>query len=105
MQMIERGGSAIGHVRIDRDFPSSTEGTVSICVSPAIRGQNLSRPILAMGLRDAAEHGITRFLATVHKSNAASMRLFAGAGFLQISEDEKFVYLVLKDNGYSGTQE
>lgn len=105
LQMIERGGCAIGHVRIDRDFPLSTEGTVSICVSPAIRGKNLSRPILAMGLRDAAKHGITRFLATVHKSNAASMRLFAGAGFRQISEDEKFVHLVLKDYGYSGTQE
>lgn len=105
MLMIERGGHAIGHVRIDRNVPEATEGTVSICVSPEIRGQNLSRPILELGLRHATGKGIERFLATVHKSNAASMRLFAGAGFHQISADGKFVYFALEAQGHSGMQQ
>lgn len=104
MLMIERGGQAIGHVRIDLSAEAS-EGTVSICVSPEIRGQNLSRSILELGLRHASTQGISRFLASVHKRNAASTQLFAGAGFHQISADEKFAYLALETQGDSGMQQ
>ena len=95
LQMIEKSGDAIGHVRVDRDASSPIEGTVSICISPSIRGQNLSRAILERGLREAAACGVSRFLATVHRHNTASMRLFVGAGFREISTDEKFVHLAL----------
>lgn len=97
LRMIEKGGEAIGHVRIDQEDVSSLEATVSICISPKIRGQRLARPILIKGLGSTGTTKIHRFLATVHQDNTASIKLFVGAGFREISADGKFVYLALEN--------
>lgn len=74
----------VGTVRWDREAEGEWE--VSITVAPARRGERLSGPLLTVGEQALAEHSrgaeLTAYLAVVHEANAASLRLFAGAGYL-----------------------
>jgi spore coat polysaccharide biosynthesis predicted glycosyltransferase SpsG len=88
----------VGTVRWDLERPGEWE--VSITVAPESRGQRLGAPLLAAaeawlagalssatggaapGGDPAAVGGLTAYLAAVHTGNAASPRLFLGAGYL-----------------------
>lgn len=95
LMMVERDGDAIGHVRFDLDPLDATKAVVSISVSPKIRGQKLSGPIMRTAFRHAHTFGIDRVFAAVHHENTASMRLFASLGFSRISCEGDFDYLAL----------
>jgi RimJ/RimL family protein N-acetyltransferase len=74
----------VGTIRWDLEHDGEWE--VSITVAPARRGQRLAGPLLAAGEQALAEGGgggeLTAYLAVVHEQNAASLRLFAAAGYL-----------------------
>lgn len=80
------GEEAVGTVRWDRveDLPWETAWEVSITVAPEKRGGGLSSAVLAAGeewlLSTVA--GPVRLVATVHETNAASLRVFARGGYL-----------------------
>lgn len=76
----EAGGARIGMVRFDRC--TAAEWEVSIMLAPAARGRRLAVPLLegAIGALVAARPA-TRILAEVRPENAASLALFARAGF------------------------
>jgi RimJ/RimL family protein N-acetyltransferase len=78
----EEGGRPVGMVRVE----PADDGllVVSVSVATAERGRGRSRPLLEAGLaaaRAAAPGG--RFRAWIRPTNAASVRLFSGAGFVQ----------------------
>jgi spore coat polysaccharide biosynthesis predicted glycosyltransferase SpsG/RimJ/RimL family protein N-acetyltransferase len=74
----------VGTIRWDREGQGEWE--VSITVAPRRRGQRLAGALLAAGERALAEavpgRELTAYLAVVHEENAASVRLFAAAGYL-----------------------
>ncbi|MGW5050727.1 GNAT family N-acetyltransferase [Actinokineospora sp. NPDC004072] len=71
----EEAGTPVGVVRFD-PLPDGVE--VSITIAPEARGRGLARPIL-----EAAQDTVAgqRVHARIHEDNAASRRLFAGAGY------------------------
>jgi len=84
----EVDGHPIGQVRIDLD--ESGRGEVGISIAPDARGRRLARPLLAAGIAAAvAELGVTGFVALVRPDNAASIRLFRGAGFRDTGAGER----------------
>lgn len=75
----------IGMVRFDH-AESRTE--VSINVNPHFRGRGLGRELLRAALREHATRTASSMLtATIRVDNAASIRLFEGAGFVRASGD------------------
>jgi RimJ/RimL family protein N-acetyltransferase len=76
----EESGRPVGMVRVE----PAEDGllVVSVSVAAEERGRGRSRPLLEAGLAAArpAEPG-RRFRAWIRPSNAASVRLFRGAGF------------------------
>jgi RimJ/RimL family protein N-acetyltransferase len=80
----EENGIPVGQVRVDRG--SDEVGTVSIGLALEARGRGLGREVLRFGLVAAvAELRIRRARAVVLATNAASRRLFEGAGFVPVS--------------------
>ena len=84
----ELDGQRIGYVRLD--CPSSHHPqayAVSIALDPTRRGQGLSIPLLAAGLRHyslhihAAHQPPLRLMAVIHPDNYASQKLFGALGF------------------------
>lgn len=76
-------GQPIGQVRLDATGDGSAE--VGISVAPARRGGGLGAGLLAAAIdagRADPELAVERFVARVRVGNAASMRLFEGAGFV-----------------------
>jgi RimJ/RimL family protein N-acetyltransferase len=82
------GPDPVAHLRLDR-APDGAE-TVGIVLAPARRGAGLSAATLEAALDDAARRGVARVLAEVHGENAASLRLFEGAGFAALGADGPF---------------
>jgi RimJ/RimL family protein N-acetyltransferase len=74
---------AVGTVRFDREADDLWE--VSITMSPDARGRGLARPVLAAAERAwRRQVGTTpQVFACVRPDNAASARLFVGAGYRQ----------------------
>jgi UDP-2,4-diacetamido-2,4,6-trideoxy-beta-L-altropyranose hydrolase len=78
----EEGGRPVGMVRVE---PADDDVlVVSVAIARDARGSGRSRPLLDAGLAAArnAEPG-RRLRAWIRPTNAASMRLFRGAGFAQ----------------------
>jgi RimJ/RimL family protein N-acetyltransferase len=78
----ERGGEAVGQVRVD---VSERVGTVSIAVAAEHRGQGVGVAMLA-AMIDAVGHddAIDCMQALVHPDNEVSLRLFERAGFRRL---------------------
>lgn len=96
MFIAERHGMPVGTTRFDR----SRDGvwSVSIMLGPENRGRGLGTAVLEaseQALR-ARMPGDLHFLATVHTSNEASLRLFGSAGYVRrgVPNDDGFVHLV-----------
>ena len=75
-------GRQVGMVRLDAE----ADGRVEVCISvaPDSRGRGIGRALLEAGL--AAGHAdpdldVAVFVARIRPENAASISLFAGAGF------------------------
>jgi len=81
--MICRSGEAAGVVRLDRQRPGEYE--VSIYVAPGLHGQGLG--LTALNLLGELHQELT-IHATVLPGNAASLRLFASAGYQRVSDTE-----------------
>ena len=75
----EEGSDKLGMVRVDR-------GEVSINVSPAFRGNGYGKRLLSMAV---ARFGMLQ--AHVRSENTASRRLFEGAGFMLMGEEDGFI--------------
>jgi ribosomal protein S18 acetylase RimI-like enzyme len=87
----EVDGVRVGNVRLDVDGPV---GEVGIAVHPSARGAGHGRALLAAMLAEAARAGRVReVVARVHRDNAASLRLFRGAGFGVEEQEGRFVLL------------
>ncbi|MEV7609470.1 bifunctional UDP-2,4-diacetamido-2,4,6-trideoxy-beta-L-altropyranose hydrolase/GNAT family N-acetyltransferase [Microbacterium sp. NPDC089320] len=91
--IIESDGVPVATCRWDRR--SADEWEISITVAPESRGRGLAASVL-----DAAERSLTarppvRMVATVHRDNTASRRLFERAGYLPHlpTDDAGFVTL------------
>lgn len=72
----------VGQVRFERDEDGGAE--VSIAVAPEARGRGLGRRLLDAGLdaaRSDSSFAVHSFVARIRPDNAASIRLFGGAGF------------------------
>ncbi len=81
----------VGMCRFDYD-PSTGRSEVSINLNPAVRGRGLAATVLASAIeRYRAEHRAAGIItATIRSVNVASIRLFAGAGFVRVSADSDF---------------
>lgn len=77
----EIDGSPVGMVRLDA---GSDGAEVSIALDPERRGAGLGGALMRVGL---ARSGARTFTAVLRADNAASRRLFAGAGFRQVAAD------------------
>ena len=72
-------GWPIGQVRVEG-------GEISISVAPNSRGKGLGRALLAAAVDEAGRTlPVARVLARVRLDNPASLALFRGAGFLELS--------------------
>ncbi|MCC6214421.1 MAG: GNAT family N-acetyltransferase [Polyangiaceae bacterium] len=79
--IVEVEGAPVGMVRLDRDEERPREATVSINLAPEHRGRRLAAPALH-ALADAARRsGLSRLVAWVRTSNAASAASFRAAGY------------------------
>lgn len=78
--IVETADRPVGTVRWDRRDPVSWEA--SITVAPDQRGKGWGSSILAAGEAGLVVTAPVRLLAGIHSENAASQRLFAGAGYL-----------------------
>lgn len=81
--MICKSGEPAGVVRLDRQLPGEYE--VSIYLAPALHGQGLG--LIALNLLGELHQELT-IHATVLPGNAASLRLFAAAGYQRASDTE-----------------
>jgi RimJ/RimL family protein N-acetyltransferase len=84
----EESGEPVGQVRVDRvDRVTGAVGLVSIGLAPGARGRGLGRNVLRLGIAAAADQlGIRHARAVVLASNAPSLRLFEGAGFVPVGD-------------------
>lgn len=92
--LVVEAPTPVGVVRFDSCGEGEFE--VSITVAPSARGRGIARPVLTAGhewLR--GEAGPTRVLARVRTGNAASWRLFEGAGYTPVSSDDEFGLLAV----------
>ncbi|WP_139230074.1 bifunctional UDP-2,4-diacetamido-2,4,6-trideoxy-beta-L-altropyranose hydrolase/GNAT family N-acetyltransferase [Nocardioides terrae] len=80
--VIESEGSPVGVVRWDSRGDHDWE--VSITVAPVVRGHGLALPLLRAGEEELGVAGPVRLVATVHRDNVASRRLFQRAGYLPL---------------------
>lgn len=94
----ERDETALGHIRLDEveRRPAGSEGDgrtagLSICMSPAVRGQGLAQACLLAALFQAQQLGFKTVRAEIHEENAASLRLFDRCGFEPEGRDGAFV--------------
>ncbi|MDQ7991049.1 MAG: bifunctional UDP-2,4-diacetamido-2,4,6-trideoxy-beta-L-altropyranose hydrolase/GNAT family N-acetyltransferase [Propionicimonas sp.] len=78
--VLEDAAGPIASVRWDRIDARDWE--VSITLAPQARGRGLAAAVLSTAERALPEPGPTHLLATVHRSNTASLRLFARCGSL-----------------------
>jgi RimJ/RimL family protein N-acetyltransferase len=73
------GGRPIGQVRVEGE-------EISISVAPGARGQGFGRTLLAAAVDEAGRIlPVERLLARVRVDNPASLALFVGAGFAELS--------------------
>ena len=73
------GGRPVGQVRVEGE-------EISISVAPDLRGRGFGRALLAAAVEEAGRTlPIERLLARVRVDNPASLSLFAGAGFVELS--------------------
>lgn len=91
--MVESGMSPIAHVRFDRKSDDPNCQIVSICISPAFRGQGQSAAILRAALEQTSVPAGTKYLADVHGEHSTSLRLFRSLGFVEEARDGEFVRL------------
>lgn len=87
----EVDGRPIGMTRFDIDRQSG-HAVVSINLDPGDRGRDLARPFLLAAVDAARADRSGRIDAVVRPDNAASLRLFAGAGFRRSGMDDEFVH-------------
>ncbi|HEY7702377.1 MAG TPA: GNAT family N-acetyltransferase [Candidatus Limnocylindrales bacterium] len=83
------GDTPVGQVRLDRHADGRVE--VGIAVAPEARGRGIGATLLALALDEArrdATLGPAAFIARIRPDNAASIALFAGAGFRRIGTTE-----------------
>lgn len=78
--VVVHGDRPAGVARLDRDAAASDEWLVSILIAPEARRFGLAAAALAL-LRRLAPEATLR--AAVHPENAASVALFAGAGYVR----------------------
>lgn len=98
--MIEMNGVAVCHIRLDRDAATPSHATVSIVLSPEIRGRGLSVSCLQKAIDFEATQGLARINARVHHDNEASNRLFLAAGFRRGADTDQGAFaLYLLDLG------
>ena len=83
----ETGRRRLAHLRLD---VQGDVATVSILLRPGMRGRGYGRRALAFLGPFARRHGIARLEAEVALGNTASLRLFRGAGYDQISTADGF---------------
>jgi len=86
----ERDGSAVGQVRLD---PQPGGHEVSIMVAPRERGRGVGQALLSGLMALALAQGRHPLLARVDRDNAASIRLFLRAGFVQTRADGRMIHL------------
>jgi RimJ/RimL family protein N-acetyltransferase len=79
MRIGEVGGRPVGVVRLDR---RGDEAVVSITVAPTARGSGLANALLLQARSLADQVGISRLRARIRRTNVASIRAFAAAGFV-----------------------
>ena len=86
----------IGMVRFDVD-EEGTSAEVSINLNPQARGRGFGYPSLVSGINAfAAEYsGVVRIVATIRSTNAASLAIFAKAGFAQTASTGDVVHFEL----------
>lgn len=77
--MVDIDGVPSGSARLDLD-PDAV-GIVSVVVDQASRGQGVGRELLGWVDDRAADLGLARLHAVVHRGNAASHSLFLAAGY------------------------
>lgn len=85
--IIEAEGAPVGQVRLDADAAGRT-AEVSIGLAAEARGRGLAVPVLQDACAIAAsELGADLVIARVKPGNAASLRAFAQAGFVETGRD------------------
>lgn len=89
----DTAGVAVGMCRFDLDGDAAAE--VSINVSPEHRGRGVGGAVLGASIQAFARshRGVTTLTAQIRPDNAASLRLFAAAGFVRIGEADGIVQL------------
>ena len=84
----ERDGCPLGSVRID---VRAAKGAVSIAVAPEARGQGVGGAMLRLLQHELADDfQVVALTAVVGADNAASLRLFDGAGFRPVADRGSF---------------
>lgn len=85
--LIAQSDKRVAHLRLDVE---GTTATVSILLRSDARGLGIGRRALAFLGPFGRRHGITRLTAEVALTNAASLRLFRGAGYAQSKGPDGF---------------
>lgn len=84
----------VGQVRLDSGPGATAE--IAIGLAPEARGRGLGTAIIAMACRSASDTWqIERIVARVRPDNAASLRAFGRAGFVEADRSPRAVVLAL----------
>lgn len=90
-------GTSIGMVRFDA-AEDGRGAEISINVAPAARGRGLGHELLLAAISRYREAVAPRMLrARIRPGNAASLRLFRGAGFSTLGGSRDMIELLLRD--------
>ncbi len=84
----------VGHLRLD-DSERVGTATVSLLLGAGVAGRGVGRRILALATAEARRIGLRQLLAEIHPGNAASLRVFAAAGFRDAPPVAGFARLIL----------
>lgn len=87
------GHPASAHLRLDLGAPDAA--TVSILLAPDARGKGDGVRLLSLLATAARAEGLSRLIAEVHRSNAASRAVFKAAGYVSTGHDRGFETLAL----------
>jgi len=91
--IVEVGGAAAAHVRLDKALENTNKAEVSIYLNPSFRGKGLAADLLSAALNSQYAEELTHCYAQVHVENTRSSKVFVRAGFGCVSRSGDFLKL------------
>ncbi len=98
--IVELRNTCVGLVRFDHISEARFE--ISVIVDPDYQGRGIARSAITKALAHLEKsHGVFTIIASIHRDNLVSIKLFQNLNFIQIGSKDKFIHLVRKFGGHN----